>query len=151
MSIINLSNAGISLITIDGIEWTNVTDLNDAYYDAETNHTWITFTRVISPGNWNSSINDGNNGEMRFKWRSNVKIDTGQYQRKITFYKNNTMVQLTSNPGMNEIRWENQSTFYYDINNKYTLNFSYPNGLSGNIWIAFPPEQSTNTKQSSAL
>ena len=136
----NLSNAIISLTP----GWSNVTESNDAYYDDKTNQTWITFTKEITSGNWNSSINDDINEMISFKWRSDVRIDTGQSRRNINFYENHDMIPLKSKPGMNEIKWESVAPFYYDINENYTLNFIYPNSLSGNIWIAFPPGQSTN-------
>jgi hypothetical protein len=144
ITIIDLSSASPHLTPITGIEWNNVTDSSEAYYDAATSQKWITFKTEIAEGDWNSSIENDVDGMIRFKWRSDVKIAEGKFRRSIKFYKNSSIELFSSKPGMSEIKWESEAPFYYNRQNNYALNFMYPRAMSGTIWIAFPPEQPTN-------
>ena len=136
---IGISNAYPHLAPINGIEWDNVTGSNEAYRDLATGLEWITFKMEISPGDWNSSIENDINEMITFKWKSDKEIGKRSSFRSIKFNKDGITKELSHHPDIKNNTWDLEGPFEYNTEKNYMLNFIF-NNFGSTVLIAFPPQ-----------
>ncbi|MCX6673882.1 MAG: hypothetical protein NTY37_08910 [Methanothrix sp.] len=133
---ISMSNAYPTIITSEGEKWDPVIG-PEAYKDEATGPEWITFKREISPGNWNSIIENDVDGMINFKWKSDKVIGNRSSFRSIKFYRNSVTNELSLNHDTKGDSWEIVDPFEYNKENRSRLDFIF-NAFGATIWIAFP-------------